>query len=52
MRLKPDGTPEEVWREPLPKTIEQIREEMIKALLRVYPTMSREKAEEHVDAYM
>lgn len=48
--MKPDGTPEEVWREPLPKTIEQIREE--KALLRVYPTMSREKAEEHVDAYM
>jgi hypothetical protein len=52
MRYKPDGSLDEVWRKPVPKTMEQICEELIEALLRVYPTMSREEAGDHADAYM
>ena len=58
MRIKPDGTLDEVWRaRPLPprppaKTPEHLRAELIEALLRLYPTLSRAKAEEHADAVL
>ena len=54
MRLKLDGTPDEVWRwQPLPwnqMTYEQKREHLIEQLLWHYPTMTRERAAEHIDA--
>jgi hypothetical protein len=60
MRIKPDGTLDEVWRarplspRPPAKTLEQMRAELIEALLLLYPTLSRAEAEEeeHADAYM
>lgn len=52
MRFKSDGTLDEVWRKPVAKTIEHLREELIKALLRIYPTLSRAEAEEHADAVL
>jgi hypothetical protein len=58
MRIKPDGTLDEIWRiRPLPprpsaKPSEQRRAELIEALLRLYPTLSRAEAEEHADAVL
>ena len=58
MRIKPDGTLDEVWRaRPLPpwppaKTPEQLRADLIEALLLLYPNLSRAEAEERADAYM
>jgi hypothetical protein len=52
MRIKPDGTLGAAWWEPPAKTMEQLREELIVAVLRVYPTLSREEAEEHADAVL
>jgi hypothetical protein len=58
MRFKPDGTLDETWRpRPLPprppaKTPEQLRAELIEALLLLYPTLSRAEAEEHTDAVL
>jgi hypothetical protein len=58
MRIKPDGTLDEIWRaRPLPprppaKTPEQLRADLIEALLFLDPTLSRAEAEKHTDAYM
>jgi hypothetical protein len=60
MRIKSDGTLDETWRaRPLPprppaKTPEQLRAELIEALLLLYPTLSRAEAEaeEHADAVL
>jgi hypothetical protein len=37
---------------PPAKTPEHLREELIKALLRLYPSLSRAEAEEHADAVL
>jgi hypothetical protein len=58
MRIKPDGTLDEIWRvRPLPprppaNTPAQRREELIEALLHLYPTLSRAEAAEHADAVL
>jgi hypothetical protein len=73
MRFKPDGTVDEIWREPPApwwrktpepeaeryarsqrpiKTPEQWRERLIDDLLRVYPTLTRVEAAEHIDAVL
>ncbi len=50
IRIKPDGTLDEIWRaRPLPprlpaKTPEQLRAELIEALLHLYSTLSRVEA--------
>jgi hypothetical protein len=59
MRLEPDGWLDGLnhWKEHgaskplLLRTPEQIREELIKYLLRTNPALTREKAEEEVDAF-
>ena len=83
MRIKPDGSLDEIWREPPArwamtpepkaqeermgrtrrkecaarsqrpvKTPEQWREQLIDDLLRVYPTLTRAEAAEHIDAVL
>ena len=49
VRVRPDGSLDGLdhWKEPATssaKTVEQMREELIEGLLRVYPTMTREVA--------
>jgi hypothetical protein len=54
MRIKPDGTLDEVWREPeVPwwrKTAEQEYDELLERILRNNPTLTRAKAKEMLDA--
>jgi hypothetical protein len=57
MRLKPDGSLDGLdhWKEPATssaKTVEQMREELIEALLRLCPTMTRKTAAEYADAVL
>jgi hypothetical protein len=59
MRLEPDGSLDgsNHWKEQdaskplLLRTPEQIREELIKYLLRTTPALTREKAKEEVDTF-
>jgi hypothetical protein len=55
MRIKPDGTLDEVWREPVApwwtkKLSQQEYDELLKRILRNNPTITREKAKEMLDA--
>jgi hypothetical protein len=56
MRIKPDGTLDEVWREPeIPwrrKTSEQEYDELLERILQNNPTLPRAKAKEMLDASM
>jgi hypothetical protein len=56
MRYKPDGTLDEVWREPeLPwwrKMSEQEYDELLERILRNNPTITRAKAKEMLDTSM
>ena len=54
MRIKPDGTLDEVWREPATpwwrKTPEQEYDELLERILRNNPKLTRAKAKEMLDA--
>jgi hypothetical protein len=54
MRIKPDGTLDEVWREPADpwwrKTPQQEYDDMLERILRHNPTLTRKRAKEMLDA--
>ena len=54
MRIKPDGTLDEVWREPVAprpfKTQKQKYDELLEQILRNNPTLTRAKAKAMLDA--
>jgi hypothetical protein len=55
MRLNPDGTLDEIWREPDPwwrTTSEQEYDELLERILRNNPTLTRAKAKEMLDTSM
>jgi hypothetical protein len=54
MRIKPDGTLDEIWREPADpwwrKTSQQEYDALLERILRNNPTITRAKAKEMLDA--